>query len=101
MNEFERKWTEGTAAARRATPAEATDAPLGFATRVVAQWQAQPAPSLLSLWQWHASRVLKVVLVLMFVAIAINTVAEITETSPPVFSAPAVEETVAESVSLL
>jgi hypothetical protein len=101
MNEFERRWTQGAAAARRATPAESTDAPLGFATRVVAQWQSQPAPSLLSLWQWHASRVLKVVLVLMFVALAINTVAEITETSPPPFGPPAVEDTVADSVSIL
>jgi len=101
MNEFERRWTQGAAAARRATPAESTDAPLGFATRVVAQWQSQPAPSLLALWQWHASRVLKVVLVLMFVALAINTAVEIGEASPPPFAAPAVEETVADSVPLL
>ena len=101
MNEFERRWTQGTGAARRATPAESTDVPLGFATRVVAQWQSQPAPSLLSIWQWHASRVLKVVLVLMFVALAINMAAELSEASPSPFAAPAVEETVADSVSML
>jgi hypothetical protein len=101
MNEFERRWTQGAAAARRATPEESTDAPLGFATRVVAQWQSQPAPSLLALWQWHASRVLKVVLVLMFVAFAINMAAEISEASAPPFAPPAVEDTVAESVSIL
>jgi hypothetical protein len=101
MNEFERRWTRGAAAAHRTAPEESTDAPLGFATRVVAQWQAQPAPSLLALWQWHASRVLKVVLVLMFVALAINMAAEISESSAPPFAPPAVEDTVADSVSIL
>jgi hypothetical protein len=58
MNEFEDRWMQGVKAARQATPAASDEAPFGFATRVIAQWQSQPEPSLNLLWQGIALRVL-------------------------------------------
>ena len=63
MNEFEERWKQGVKTARGAepasTPAPASDeAPFGFATRVVAQWQAHPEPPMSLLWQRLALRVL-------------------------------------------
>ncbi len=101
MNEFERRWKIGAAAGRRARPAESAEAPLGFATRVVAHWQSQPAPSLLSLWQWHAWRVLKVVVVLLIATLAVDAAVELAEPSAPPLVAPAVEETVTDAISML
>ena len=77
------------------------EAPLGFATRVVAQWQSRPAPSLLSLWQWHSWRVLKAVVVLLLVTLLVNTAVEMGEPSAPPLAAPAVEETVTDAISML
>lgn len=61
MNEFEDRWKKGVHAARLAESASAQpsdEAPFGFATRVVAQWQSQPEPSMSALWQRIALRVL-------------------------------------------
>jgi hypothetical protein len=58
MNEFEDRWMKGAEAARRATSAASEEAPFGFATRVIAQWQSQPEASLNLLWQRLAMRVL-------------------------------------------
>lgn len=60
MNEFENRWQQGVAAVRRAAGEFDDAAPLGFATRVVAQWQAMASAELpLSLlWQRLALRVL-------------------------------------------
>lgn len=58
MNEFEDRWMKGAEAARRAKPATSDEAPFGFATRVVAQWQSQPEASLNLLWQGLAMRIL-------------------------------------------
>jgi hypothetical protein len=101
MNEFERKWQEGAAAARRATPEESPEAPLGFATRVVAQWRSRAAPSLLSLWQGQAWRTLKVAVALLVLAFLFSAAAEMDEPSTPPLAAPAVEETVTDAISML
>ena len=58
MNDFEHRWQMGVEAARRAETAQSEEAPLGFATRVIARWQAHPEPSLALLWQRLALRVL-------------------------------------------
>src|SRR5882724_11681539 len=58
MNEFEHRWKMGLEAARLAAAAQSDEAPLGFATRVIAHWQAQPEPPLALLWQRLALRVL-------------------------------------------
>lgn len=61
MNEFEERWKQGVQAARGAESAStpASDAaPFGFATRVVAHWQAHPEPPVSVLWQRLALRVL-------------------------------------------
>ncbi len=49
MNDFDRRWKTLAARARAATVCE-TDPPPGFATRVVAQWQASSAPPLSTVW---------------------------------------------------
>jgi formate hydrogenlyase subunit 4 len=101
MNEFERRWKLGATAAHRAEPMETPLAPFGFATRVVAQWQSRPSPSNLSLWQWHAWRVFKVVVVLTIVALLFNTFVELGEPTVSPLAAPTVEETVTDSISML
>jgi hypothetical protein len=102
MNEFERRWRIGAGAARRLPPEDPAQAPLGFATRTVAQWQSSPMPSVAQLWQWHAWRVFKVVLVLMMVALLMNAAVELGEwVSPSPLAAPAVEDTVAEALWML
>ena len=59
MNEFEERWKQGVKAARFAASETQSDAaPFGFATRVVAHWQAHPEPPVSVLWQHLALRVL-------------------------------------------
>jgi hypothetical protein len=58
MNEFERRWKLGAAAAQRAAHEPPAAAPFGFATRTVARWQSSPPPSLTALWQRLAWRAL-------------------------------------------
>jgi hypothetical protein len=58
MNEFERRWKIGAATARGTAGESPVEAPFGFATRVVARWQAAPAPSFAALWQRLAWRAL-------------------------------------------
>jgi hypothetical protein len=66
MNDFENRWKMGAEAARRAGPSvPSEEALLGFATRVVARWQAQPEISLPALWQWLALRVLGVMALIL------------------------------------
>ena len=72
MNEFERRWKLGAAAARGAADETEPQAPFGFATRVVAGWQSAPAPSLIVLWQWLAWRVLGGVVVALAALLAID-----------------------------
>jgi hypothetical protein len=65
MNEFEQRWKMGLEAARLAAPSESDEEPLGFATRVVAHWQAHPEPSLALLWQRLALRILGAMAVIL------------------------------------
>ena len=57
-HEFDPRWKIAAAAARRAQPDAPAEMPPGFATRVIAHWQAQPAASLALLWQALALRLL-------------------------------------------
>ena len=74
MNEFERRWKLGAAAARAAASEPQSDAPFGFATRVVARWQSRPAPTLAAIWQRLAWRVLGGVGVALAAMLAIDVV---------------------------
>ena len=65
MNEFERRWQMGARAARAGAPDLSSAAPFGFATRVVAQWQKNPEPSLITLWQRLSLRVLGVMTLIL------------------------------------
>ncbi|HEY3900381.1 MAG TPA: hypothetical protein VGM54_17360 [Chthoniobacter sp.] len=97
MNEFERRWQMGARASRGDAPNLSNEAPLGFATRVVAQWQAHPEPSLMALWQRLSLRVLGV-MALIFLALAVYgafTVSGDNSIEPPV------ENAVADSFWLL
>jgi hypothetical protein len=69
MNEFERRWQLGARAARADAPNLSNEAPFGFATRVVAQWQKNPEPSLMALWQRLSLRVLGA-MALIFISLA-------------------------------
>jgi len=101
MNEFENRWQRGADAARRGTPAESPEAPLGFATRVVAQWQSRPALSLLSLWQGQTWRALKVAVALLVAALLFGAVVDLEQPASPPLAAPAVEDTVTDSICML
>ena len=72
MNEFERRWKIAAAATRLADNEPEPQAPFGFATRVVARWQAAPAPSLIQVWQRLAWRVLGGVAVALAAMLAIE-----------------------------
>ena len=72
MKNFDERWKIAAAAARRATPETPAEMPLGFATRVVAQWRAQPASSLAWLWQKLALRALGAVLLVLVMLAALN-----------------------------
>jgi hypothetical protein len=98
MNDFERRWEMGLRAARlAASPVPCEDAPLGFATRVVAQWRAHPEPSLTVLWQRFALRVLGVMALILLTLAAYGALSSIGEAplQPPV------ENAVADSFWLL
>jgi hypothetical protein len=69
---FDERWKIAAAAARRATPETPTEMPLGFATRVVAHWQAQPASSLTWLWQKLALRALGAVFLILVTLAALD-----------------------------
>ncbi len=97
MNDFESRWKMGLAAARQASPAPSADAPLGFATRVVALWQAHPEPSLAMLWQWLALRVLGVMTLILLTLAAYGALSSTSEASLE----PPVENAVGDSLWLL
>jgi hypothetical protein len=65
MNEFERRWQLGARAGREGAPELSEEAPFGFATRVVAEWQAHPEPSLIMLWQRLSLRILGVMALIL------------------------------------
>jgi hypothetical protein len=97
MNEFERRWKLGTRIARTDAPIVSDAAPFGFATRVVAEWQAHPEPSLIALWQRLSLRVLGVMVLIFLALVAYGafTVSGDNSIEPPV------ENAVADSFWLL
>lgn len=58
MNRQDANWRRLVKAAHTAPRPPAPEAPLGFAARVVARWQAAPSPSLLGVWEFLSLRVL-------------------------------------------
>jgi hypothetical protein len=62
-------WQKLARAARLAPQPPATGAPYGFATRVVARWQADEAPATPSPWEWLSIRALAVAALLMVAAL--------------------------------
>jgi hypothetical protein len=98
MNEFEKRWQQGLDAAHRAAPAESDDeAPLGFATRVVAQWRAHPEPPLALLWHRLALRVLGAMALILISLAAYDVISMGNDASVQ----PPVENAVADSLWLL
>jgi hypothetical protein len=97
MNEFEHRWQKGVEAARRIGDAPSDEAPLGFATRVVAHWQSPSEPPLTLLWQRLAWRVLGA-MALILLTIAAYDALSIGSDSPV---QPPVENAVADSAWLL
>ena len=97
MNEFERRWKLGARAAHAAAPHLSHEAPFGFATRVVAQWQKSPEPSLIALWQWLSLRVLGVMALVLLGLAAYGALT----TSSDATLEPPVENAVADSFWML
>jgi len=65
-------WEKLTQAARQARPEASTEAPFGFATRVVARWQAAEPVTLESVWQVLSLRSLAVAALLMVASLTVN-----------------------------
>jgi hypothetical protein len=99
MNEFEERWKQGVNAARSAESASAQpsdEAPLGFATRVVAHWQAHPEPPVSVLWQRLALRVLGAMALILISLAAYDALSTGNDSLQP-----PVENAVADSAWLL
>ena len=99
MNQFEERWKKGVNAARLAASTSevpSDEAPLGFATRVVAHWQAHPEPSLSVLWQRLALRVLGAMALILISLAAYDALSMGSDSLPP-----PVENAVADSAWLL
>lgn len=99
MNEFEERWKQGVKAARSAASASAQladEAPFGFATRVVAQWQAHPEPPVSVLWQRIALRVLGAMALILISLAAYDAISMNNDSLQP-----PVENAVADSAWLL
>ncbi len=62
-------WSRLARTARQSPEPAAAEAPFGFATRVVAQWQTAPAPSLASVWETLSKRILAVSCALMVITV--------------------------------
>lgn len=97
MNEFERRWKLGAKALRGGDEAAPAEAPFGFSARVVAQWQAQPAPTLAALWQTFALRALGAVTLVLVILVTYGSLAA----SPEEFARPEIESAVADSLTFL
>jgi len=98
MNEFERRWQMGVNSARGAASKPPDDAaPFGFATSVVAHWQAQPDTSLAQLWQRIALRVLGAMAIILLSLAAYDALSMGGDSSLQ----PPVENAVADSTWLL
>lgn len=97
MNEFERRWKLGAEVVRGDDDARPVEAPFGFSTQVIAQWQAQPAPTLAALWQSLALRALGAVTLVLVILVTYGTFSA----SHEEFARPEIESAVADSLTLL
>ncbi|HSH96194.1 MAG TPA: hypothetical protein VK968_18760 [Roseimicrobium sp.] len=68
MNSNNDQWQRLAAAARQTPQPEASGAPFGFATRVVAQWQSGRPVSSTELWEQLTRRVLALSFAVMIIA---------------------------------
>jgi hypothetical protein len=94
---FDERWKIAAAAAQRATKETSMEMPFGFATRVVAHWPAQAAPSVAWLWQKLALRVLGAVLLVLVTLAAL----EFTDNGDRESWRPEISDTVGESFWML
>lgn len=79
MNKHEQKWDRLVELARQAPKAPDAEAPLGFATRVVANWPKSAAePSIWTIWEGLSLRFLGVGLAIMIITVgaSYSTLAE-------------------------
>lgn len=97
MNEFERRWKLGAEVVRGGDNEPPAEAPFGFAARVVAHWQTQPAPTLAALWQSLALRALGTVTLVLVILVTYGTFSS----SHKEFARPEIESAVADSLTLL
>ena len=71
MNRFDRNWQIGAAAARHASGEPLGEIPFGFATRVIAQWQARTRGASLDIvWERLGLRALVCSSVLLLASLA-------------------------------
>ncbi len=93
MNDFDQRWQELAAQARRASPPPADDpAPAGFATRVVARAKPVASPDWDDLWlRWARQS-----LAFMTACGALMLVLEFSARRPPTLGRTGVENTVAQ-----
>jgi hypothetical protein len=70
MNRPDQHWERLVSEAHRAPARPMPEAPLGFATRVVARWREHPLPSLVSVWKMLSLRVLAFGCVVMVASLA-------------------------------
>ena len=97
MNAFDRRWKQAVEAASSVSEAPLPEeAPLGFSTRVLAQWPATREPSLSSLWQALSMRVLGAVTLILALCLAYQGIF-----SPPdSLASPELESAVTDSFAL-
>jgi hypothetical protein len=73
MSAENEKWDKLVKLARQAPKAVEPEMPLGFATRVVANWpKAQAAPSLEAIWEGLSLRFLGVAMAIMIITVGIS-----------------------------
>lgn len=96
MSEFEKRWETGAEAARNALPKQDDTIPFGFATRVVAQWQAErkSATPRLLLWDILSRRALAG----LAIALVITAVLIWPTEGQSGLTQPALEDAVPESI---
>ncbi|MEW6304912.1 MAG: hypothetical protein AB1705_15670 [Verrucomicrobiota bacterium] len=72
MHDSKDSWDRLIEAARQAPEPAMPEAPFGFATRVVARWQSAPPPTLLSVWELLARRILVGACAVMLLSLALH-----------------------------
>ncbi len=70
MNKHDQQWERLLKVAREVPRKPLPEAPMGFATRVVARWKEHPLPSLFNVWKMLSLRVLGFGCVVMVASLA-------------------------------